>query len=197
MQRWQQALQKQGLLAAQVLLTSDDFQHRERYLNLTASLRELLARGVVPIVNENDVVAVDELTLGDNDQLSAALAGQLAAQQLIILTDIDGLYDADPRQSDAAQRIAHIPHVDDDSLALAGGAGALGRGGMRSKLLAARTASRSGVPTVIANGRDADVLSRIIAKPSDPGLGTAVPAERSEGLTARRRWLATRQPRVW
>ena len=114
-QRWQRALQSESLLAAQVLLTSDDFQHRERYLNLTASLRELLARGVVPIVNENDVIAVDELTLGDNDQLSAALAGQLAAQQLIILTDIDGLYDADPRQNPAAQRIAHIAHVDDET----------------------------------------------------------------------------------
>ena len=191
--RWQKAFLKESLLAAQMLLTAEDFEHRERYLNVTAALRELFKRDVVPIINENDVVSVKELSLGDNDQLSAALAAQVAADVLVILTDIDGLYDADPRTDSAAQRVPMLAAVDEEVLAQAGGAGAHGTGGMRSKLLAARNASRSGVGTVIADGRVDAVLERIIACPGNPGLGTVVPAMRHDGLTARRRWLMGRR----
>jgi glutamate 5-kinase len=191
--RWQKAFLSESLLAAQLLLTADDFEHRERYLNVTAALRELFKRDVVPIVNENDVVSVKELSLGDNDQLSAAIAAQVAADLLVIFTDIDGLYDADPRVHPAAQRIPMLAVVDEETLAQAGGAGEHGTGGMRSKLLAARNASRSGVGTVITDGRQVGVLERIIACPGNPGVGTVVPAMRHDGLTPRRRWLMARQ----
>ncbi len=184
--RWEVALAAHGLVAAQVLLTYDDFTERERYLNLTATFQALFEFGAVPVINENDTVAVEELTVGDNDRLSALVATQLGAERLILLTDIDGVYDADPRSNPAAKRLTEIPVVTARMVAAAGGAGARGRGGMRSKIEAARLASGAAVTTTIALAREPRVIERIVA---GEALGTRVPGhgERADG---RRRWLA-------
>ncbi len=184
--RWQEALAAVGLVAAQVLLTYDDFTSRSRYLNLAATFRALLEFGAVPVINENDTVAVEELTVGDNDRLSALVATQLGADRLVLCTDIDGMYDADPRCDPAAKRLAEIPVVTAKILAAAGGAGARGRGGMRSKIEAARLASGAGVTTTICLAREPDVLVRVVA---GEDLGTRIPA-RGERADSRRRWLA-------
>jgi glutamate 5-kinase len=184
--RWEVALAAHGLVAAQVLLTYDDFTERERYLNLTATFQALFEFGAVPVINENDTVAVEELTVGDNDRLSALVATQLGAERLILLTDIDGVYDADPRTSPDARRLREIPVVSARVLAAAGGAGKRGRGGMRSKIEAARLASGAAVTTHIALAREPRVVQRILAGEE---LGTRIPGhgQRADG---RRRWLA-------
>jgi glutamate 5-kinase len=147
---------------AQVLLAYDDLVNRRRFVNAKNTLRELLALGTLPIVNENDSVAIDELKLGDNDNLAAHVAVLVEADLLLILTVIDGLYDADPRRVPGAQLIAEVPQVDDAVLALAGGAGsAVGTGGMRTKLEAAQKAAARGIPTVIANGRRGETLEAL------------------------------------
>ena len=184
--RWEVALAAHGLVAAQLLLTYDDFTERERYLNLTATLRSLFAYNAVPVINENDPVAVQELTVGDNDRLSALMATLLGAERLILLTDIDGVYDADPRTNPQAKRLTEIPTVTTKHVAAAGEAGARGRGGMRSKLESARLASGAGVITTIALAREERVIERIVTGES---IGTSIPGkgERADG---RRRWLA-------
>ena len=184
--RWEAALAGVGLVAAQVLLTYDDFTHRGRYLNLAATFRALFEFGAVPVINENDTVAVEELTVGDNDRLSALVATQLGAERLVLLTDIDGMYDADPRSNPEAKRIDVIPVVTARILAAAGGAGARGRGGMRSKIEAARLASGAGVATTICLAREPDALLRVVA---GEDLGTCIPG-RGERADSRRRWLA-------
>ncbi len=187
--RWEVAFAAHGLIAAQVLLTYDDFTERERYLNLTATFQALFAYGAVPVINENDTVAVEELTVGDNDRLSALVASQLGASHLLLLTDIDGVYDADPRENPGARRLAEIPTVSAKVLATAGGASARGRGGMRSKLEAARLASGAGVITHIAAARDPNVIERLIAGEE---VGTRIPARAGHASQpdGRRRWLA-------
>lgn len=148
---------------AQVLLARDDLQNRRRFVNAKNTLRALLELGAVPIVNENDSVAVDELRVGDNDNLAAHVAVLVEADLLVILSDVAGLFDADPRQNPAAQLIQSLPRIDDAVLALAGGAGSpVGTGGMRTKLEAAAKAAASGIPTVIASGRDGDALAAIL-----------------------------------
>ena len=184
--RWEAALASYDLVAAQVLLTYDDFTNRGRYLNLAATFRALFEFGAVPVINENDTVAVEELTVGDNDRLSALVATQLGAERLVLLTDIDGMYDADPRTNPEAKRLVEIPVVTTRILAAAGGAGARGRGGMRSKIEAARLASGAGVTTTICLARERDVLTRILA---GEDLGTRIPG-RGERADSRRRWLA-------
>jgi glutamate 5-kinase len=184
--RWEAALASVGLVAAQVLLTYDDFTHRGRYLNLAATFRALFEFGAVPVINENDTVAVEELTVGDNDRLSALVATQLGAERLVLLTDIDGMYDADPRTNPDAKRLDVIPVVTARILAAAGGAGARGRGGMRSKVEAARLASGAGVSTTICLAREADALVRVVA---GEDIGTCIPG-RGERADSRRRWLA-------
>ncbi len=184
--RWEAALAAHGLVAAQVLLTYDDFTHRGRYLNLAATFRALFEFGAVPVINENDTVAVEELTVGDNDRLSALVATQLGADRLVLLTDIDGMYDADPRIHPEARRLREIAVVTAKVLAAAGGAGARGRGGMRSKIEAARLASGAGVTTTICLAREAEVLTRVIA---GEDLGTRIPG-RGDKADSRRRWLA-------
>jgi glutamate 5-kinase len=189
-QRWQVALAAHGLVAAQVLLTYDDFTERERYLNLTATFQALFAYGAVPVINENDTVAVEELTaVGDNDRLSALVATQLRASHLVLLTDIDGVYDADPRKHPDAKRLTEIPAVTAKVLASAGEAGARGRGGMRSKLEAARLASGAGVITHIAAAREPRAIERILA---GEAVGTRIPARAGHASSpdGRRRWLA-------
>jgi len=185
--RWQVALAAQGLMGAQLLLTNDDFDHRLRYLNLTATLRALFARGVVPVVNENDTVAVEELTVGDNDRLSALLAAQLGARRLILLTDIGGVYDRDPRQDPAAELRRELAVVDDALITAAGDPGHHGRGGMRSKLLAARLASAAGVEVHIAHAREVDLAA--MATTGAVG-GTRIAAQDGPRPSPVRRWLS-------
>jgi glutamate 5-kinase len=145
---------------AQVLLARDDLQNRRRFVNAKNTLRALLELGTIPIVNENDSVAVDELKVGDNDNLAAHVAVLVEADLLVILSDVAGLFDADPRVNPAAQLIPRLPGIDEAVMALAGGAGSVvGTGGMRTKLEAAAKAAASGITTVIASGHDGDALA--------------------------------------
>lgn len=159
---YEDCFQARGLHTAQVLLTRDDLANRVRYLNARSTLRTLLKLGVIPVINENDTVATDELRFGDNDTLAALVANLIEADLLILLTDQDGLFDQDPRFNPDACLIAET-WVDDPLLdKVAGGSvTGLGTGGMVTKVRAARLAARSGTPTVIAPGRGEDVLTRI------------------------------------
>ena len=186
--RWQVALAAEGLVAAQVLLTNADFSDRARYLNLTAAFRALFAYAAVPVINENDTVAVEELTVGDNDRLSALVATQLHARLLVLLTDIDGVYDADPRSNPDAKLVREMHGVPPKLLSAAGGGGKLGRGGMRSKLEAARLACGAGVATVIAPARETRVIERVVD--GDADLGTRIHPRAEASADGRRRWLA-------
>lgn len=171
---------------AQVLLTHDDLRNRRRYLNARATLRELLSLGALPVVNENDTVAVDELKLGDNDNLAAIVAALVDADLLLIATDIDGLYSANPRSDPAAQAIDDVAAVTPQVLAMAGGAGSsVGTGGMLTKLEAATKAAAAGIGTVLFNGTDAQAL-RLLA--ADRLRGTRFRAGESR-LHARKYWL--------
>ena len=191
--KWQQAFAQHGCVGAQVLLTADDFNDRGRYLNLTANFRALFEHGVIPIVNENDVVSTRELALGDNDRLSALVASQLGAERLLLLTDVDALYDADPRAHPEAQRVGYLPEVTEATLASAGGSGRFGTGGMRSKLVAAQIAAQSGVITHIALAHAEEVVTTLIASSGHvaAALGTTVAAGLdSQVVSSRRHWLA-------
>ncbi|HTO68528.1 MAG TPA: glutamate 5-kinase [Myxococcota bacterium] len=190
--RFERAFAREKLVVGQILLDHAGFADRERFLNARRTLAQLLADRVVPIINENDSVATEELRFGDNDQLAAQVVNTCGADLLVLLTDIDGLRDGDPRAG-RARRIAEVDEVTPRVLALAGDdSTALGTGGMRSKLLAARAASRFGVSTVIADGRKRDVLRRILA---GDDVGTWVrPAEAQ--LSSRKHWIAfTLKPR--
>ncbi len=186
-QAYEAAFAAYGLHTAQVLLTHDDLANRRRYLNARTTLRTLLTLAVIPIINENDTVTTDEIRVGDNDTLAALVANLIEADVLILLTDQQGLFTADPRKN-AAATFVHEARAGDPALeAMAGGAGsALGRGGMLTKILAAKRAARSGASTVIACGRDAGVLTRLAA---GEALGTALIAP-SVSLAARKQWLA-------
>lgn len=186
-QAWEQGFQRHDLHTAQVLLTHEDLRARERYLNARSTLRSLLALGVVPVINENDTVARAELRLGDNDTLAGLVANLVEADLLVILTDQQGLYRADPRLDAAAELIGQAAAGDPALDAMAGaGAGRLGRGGMQTKLRAARLAARSGASTWIAAGSEPQVLHRIARGES---FGTLLLAPR-ERLSARKLWLA-------
>jgi len=188
-QAYERAFARHGRHAAVVLLTHDDLANRQRYLNARATLTTLLDFGAVPVINENDSVATDEIRFGDNDTLAAMVTNLLQADLLIILTDIDGLYQNDPRQHPDAHQISHADATDASLDQMVGGSGALGRGGMITKLKAARLAARSGAHTVIANGSDPGVLQRILS--GDP-VGTLLAASVSP-LDARKRWIAGQQ----
>jgi len=171
---------------AQVLLTHDDLRNRRRYLNARATLRELLSLGALPVVNENDTVAVDELKLGDNDNLAAIVAALVDADLLLIATDIDGLYTANPRTDATAQPLHDVPAVTPAVLAMAGGAGSLvGTGGMRTKLEAATKAAAAAIETVLFNGTRSEVLRALAA---DRLHGTRLRAAGTR-LAARKYWL--------
>ncbi len=177
----------QGLRSAQVLLTHADLADRARYLNARSTLLSLLELGVVPVINENDTVVTDEIKFGDNDTLGALVTNLVEAEVLVILTDQAGLYDADPRHNPQARLIARAGAGDPMLERVAGGAGsAIGRGGMITKVLAAKRAARSGATTVIASGREADVLLRLAA---GERIGTELDAA-TPVLTARKQWLA-------
>ncbi len=175
-----------GLHTAQVLLTHEDLSNRQRYLNARSTLNTLLEMGVVPIINENDTVASDELRLGDNDTLGALVANLVEAELLVILTDQQGLFDKDPRQHDDARLIRKARATDGTLLTIAGGGGRLGSGGMRTKITAAQRAARSGASTVIASGAIDNVLLSI-ATGDNPG--TLLHAD-TGALNARKQWLA-------
>jgi glutamate 5-kinase len=176
----------------QVLLTHDDLSHRTRYLNARDTLYTLLDYGIIPIVNENDTVAVEEIKVGDNDNLSAQIAVLLNAPWLILLTDQDGLYDRDPRGDPAAQLITKVEQIDEQIRTLAGeSTSSLGVGGMVTKIQAAQLATRSGTRVVIANGRAPDVLIRLVRGET---LGTTfVPS--IGRIESRKRWLLAERPR--
>lgn len=186
-QAWESSFAQHGRHTAQILLTHDDLSDRKRYLNARSTLRTLVNLGVIPVINENDTVVTDEIRFGDNDTLAALVANLVEADLLVILTDRDGMYDADPRYNPDAQLI-HEARADDPALdAVAGGTGgALGRGGMQTKLRAARLAARSGAHTVIVGGRIERVLARL---KSGECLGTLLAPERGL-LAARKQWLA-------
>ncbi len=174
---------------AQVLLDHDDLSNRERYLNARNTLQTLLELGVVPIINENDTVVTDQIRFGDNDTLAAMVANLIDADLLVILTDQDGLFDADPRSNPRAQLISHGKAGDPTLDVLAGGSvGGLGRGGMITKLKAARLAARSGANTLIVGGRTENALIRLAA---GDVLGTLLVAGQ-EPIAARKQWLAGR-----
>ncbi len=177
-----------GLHTAQILLTHDDLSDRKRYLNARSTLRTLLTLGVVPVVNENDTVAVEEIRFGDNDTLAALVANLVEAELLVILTDQDGMYDRDPRANADATIIREARAADPEleRMAAGGGVGQWGRGGMLTKVRAAARAARSGTATLIAAGRQAGVLQAIHRGDE---VGTLIqPAQ--EPLVARKQWLA-------
>ncbi len=186
-QAYESRFKTYGLHTAQVLLTHDDLANRQRYLNARSTLRTLLALGVIPVVNENDTVTTEEIRFGDNDTLAALVANLVEADLLIFLTDQQGMFDSDPRSNPAAGLISEA-QADDLSLETMAAAtgGALGRGGMLTKVRAARRAARSGALTMIVPGRDDNVLQRIAA---DDTLGTRLYPTR-EPLAARKQWLA-------
>ena len=186
-QIYESSFRAHQLGTAQVLLTHADLADRERYLNARSTLTTLLRLGVVPIINENDTVVTDEIKFGDNDTLGALVANLIEADALVILTDQHGLFSADPRKDPSAYLITQGIAGDPALEAMAGGAGSsLGRGGMLTKILAARRAAKSGAHTIIAWGRDSDVLSRLA---KGEAIGTELRAQTGQ-LTARKQWMA-------
>jgi glutamate 5-kinase len=186
-QAYESCFRKHDLHAAQVLLTHADLADRERYLNARATLTTLLSLRVIPIINENDTVVTDEIKFGDNDTLGALVANLIDAEVLIILTDQSGLYTADPRNDLSATLISAGQAGDVQLESMAGGAGShIGRGGMITKILAAKRAARSGAHTVIASGHEPDVLLRLMQGES---IGTLLTAP-TLSLAARKQWLA-------
>jgi glutamate 5-kinase len=188
MRLWQDGLDPHGVLAGQVLLAPLDFVHRTQYLHARGTLRHLVDLGVVPVVNENDAVADEEIRFGDNDRLAALVAHLVGAGLLVLLTDAPGLLTADPRRGTEASLIEEVVEIDHQLERLAGGPGsAVGSGGMASKLAAAKIATWSGVQTVIADAGRPGVLAAALA--GEPGVGTAFRARESR-LSARKLWIA-------
>ena len=186
-QTWEAQFKRHDIHTAQILLTHDDLSDRKRYLNGRSTLRTLLDYGVVPIVNENDTVVTDEIRFGDNDTLGALVANLIEADGLIILTDQLGLFNKDPRKHEDAELVTERKAEDRDLDAMAGGgAGALGRGGMLTKLRAARLAARSGAFTVIVGGRIEHAIARL--RQGDV-IGTLLLPEQGR-VAARKQWIA-------
>ncbi|MCB8888354.1 glutamate 5-kinase [Vreelandella malpeensis] len=185
-QCYEQHFARHDMLTAQILLTHDDLSNRKRYLNALSALRTLVELRVVPVINENDTVVTDEIRFGDNDTLGALVANLLEADALVLLTDQEGLFDADPRDNPKASLIAEGQADDPALAAVAGGGGALGRGGMSTKVRAATLAARSGAVTVIASGRQPGVITRLMAGEM---LGTLLRPHQAP-IAARKRWLA-------
>ena len=183
---WSEVWTDQGRSAAQVLLTLGDLEQRRRYLNARATLETLLDHRVVPVVNENDTVATEEIRFGDNDRLAARVAQLMGAGTLVLLSDVDGLYTADPACRPDARRIDEVRELTSDIEALAGQAvtSGVGTGGMKSKLAAARIATHAGVSVVLASGLTADPIGSLIA-----GGPATVFRPGSKPLVARKRWL--------
>ncbi len=186
-QVYETKLRENGIGSAQVLLTHADLADRERYLNARSTLLTLLQLGVVPVINENDTVVNDEIKFGDNDTLGALVANLVEADALVILTDQKGLYSADPRKYPDAQFVHEAKAGDSALEAMAGGAGSsIGRGGMITKILAAKRAAGSGASTVIAWGREPNVLLRLV---EGEAIGTLLVAQ-TQKMQARKQWMA-------
>jgi glutamate 5-kinase len=185
-QAYESQFQRYGLHTAQILLGHDDISARDRYLNARGTLQTLVRLGVIPVINENDTVVTDEIRFGDNDTLGALVANLIDADLLVILTDQEGLFDADPRQNASAELVAQGRAGDPQYEQMAGGGGALGRGGMITKIRAAKLAARSGADTIIASGRQDNVLVRLA---EGENLGTLLVADQ-QPLAARKQWLA-------
>lgn len=185
-QAYEQAFAYHHIHTAQILLTHDDLSHRTRYLNARSTLKTLLDKGIVPIINENDTVTIDEIKLGDNDTLGALVTNLVDADALLILTDQQGLYDQDPRQNPNAQFIHQISATHPKLEQMAGGAGTgVGTGGMYTKVLAAKRAARSGAYTVVASGKEPKIIPRLLA---GEAVGTLFTSEHSQ-INARKQWL--------
>ena len=186
-QAYETAFAQYGLHTAQVLLTHEDLADRRRYLNARTTLTTLLGLRVIPVINENDTVTTDEIRFGDNDTLGALVTNLVEADVLVVLTDQQGLFTADPRRDPTATLVETAVAGDPDLERMAGGVGStIGRGGMLTKIIAAKRAARSGAATIIACGREPDVLTRLFAGES---LGTLLTADRTS-LAARKQWLA-------
>lgn len=186
MQKWDEVFSTEDIIVAQTLLTRGDLADRQGYLNSRNTLLALLDRKVVPIVNENDVVATEEIKIGDNDNLSALVANLIDADLLILLTDQAGLFTADPRRNSSATLIAEVPVITDEIMALAAGAGTVrGTGGMVTKVQAARLATESGVTVLVAGGTTENVLVRAV---KGEAVGTIFPSNRTR-LESRKRWI--------
>jgi len=186
-QVYESCFREHGLLTSQILLTHDDLADRKRYLNARTTLRTLLALGVIPIINENDTVATDEIRVGDNDTLGSLVTNLIEADVLVILTDQTGLFDADPRMHPNAKLVTEADASDPALEKMAGGAGSqIGLGGMITKVIAAQRAARGGAHTLIASGHETDVLVRLA---QGEHIGTLLRAK-SATLAARKQWLA-------
>jgi glutamate 5-kinase len=191
MWHYEQAFKRHGLHVGQVLLTGQDISDRSRYLNARNTLLALLDFGVLPIVNENDTVAVDEIKVGDNDNLAALVAHLIDADLLVLLTDVDGLYSGDPRRDPRATRLSTVEAVTEDIQRLVFDAATpVSVGGMSTKLQAAQKANASGIPMVIASGREPGVLQRVLR---GEDVGTYF-QPRDDRLAARKRWIAFAVP---
>jgi glutamate 5-kinase len=197
---YEQGFDKLGVITAQVLLTEDDFSTRRRYLNLRTALEKIIELGAVPIINENDTVSTLELggnedpaahkpVFGDNDKLSALVMSKVSADLLVLLSDVDGLYTANPRKDNTAELLPVVREITPEIEAIAEGAGARGRGGMKTKIEAARIATQSGGMAIIANGRSPGVIDRLFAGEQ---IGTVfVPKVQ---LPSKKRWIAFASP---
>lgn len=185
-QAYESHFREHQIHTAQILLTHDDLADRKRYLNARHTLRTLVEWGVIPVINENDTVATDEIRFGDNDTLGALVANLVEADALIILTDQQGMFDRDPRNDPEAKQFFEVAAMDDRLLGMAGGGGVLGRGGMLTKVRAARLAAQSGAFTLIASGQADNVLTRMA---DGEEIGTLFVPEQ-EPLVARKQWLA-------
>jgi len=189
MRAYERAFERRGRHVGQLLLTHEDFENRERYVNARNTLLALMSRGIVPIVNENDTVATEEIRLGDNDHLATLVTQMIDADLLILLTDSDGLQTKDPRRHPDARRIPVVENLDDESVMAAVGrrASSAGTGGMASKLLAARVLSASGIPVVIASGLSRRSILDILG---GKDTGTLILPRRTGKLRSRKMWIA-------
>jgi glutamate 5-kinase len=191
-QSYMEELSHYQLIPAQILLTRKDFSKKDRYRNAYSTIQELLARGVIPIINENDTVSVEELTFGDNDMLSALVSGMVHAEQLIILTDINGLYDSNPKEHPDAKRFGFLQEVTDEMMSFAEGAGTkVGTGGMKSKLIAARTALSLGVHVFIGQGKGKDKFLKILEGKGD---GTYIGKKELTTINNHKQWIYLHSP---
>ncbi|WP_201529089.1 MULTISPECIES: glutamate 5-kinase [Psychrobacter] len=184
---WWSALIQHGIQSSQLLLTHDDLSNRSRYLNTTSALTQLLEWHVLPVINENDTITIDEIKFGDNDTLGAMVAAMVNADLYIILTDQEGVFTGDPRNDPDARMIRQERALADYLFDIAGGGGKLGRGGMLTKIRAGRLAAMGGCPTVIVSGAIDDVITRVV---SGEAVGTLLTTNDEDKLEARKQWLA-------
>lgn len=188
---YQSVLAPHGITAAQVLVTLEDSSDRRRYLNSRATLQHLLKLGVVPIVNENDTIATDEIRYGDNDRLAAQVAATIGADTLVLLSDVDGLYTANPNETEDADHIPHVEVIDANIMAMAGDAGSgLSKGGMKTKVMAARIATEAGCAMAITLGSTANPLKNMATGARATWFSAAITPQ-----AARKRWISTMPPK--